>query len=168
MDFLIKVLIVVGGLLVLVSLVDAARRLRWGSVFSGGVSDVYEVMRLQELNQRIREHVTETVSNGQNCFRIFNILRSTQFRNEGDPSMFARSDGTWRRTREQALKAAKKGFGDSERFLKISTDPAILLLREAFRFSVQTCVNCPIISGSREELKACPITETLKSEGGSQ
>jgi len=168
MDFLIKVLIVVGGILVLAGILETYRRVRWGSVFSGGASDVYEVMRLQELNERIRDHVAETVSNGQNCFRIFNILVSTQFRNEGDPSVFARSDGTWRRTRERALTSAKKGFRDSERFLKLSTDPTILLLREAFRFSVQTCVNCPLMRGGRERLKACPITETLKSEGESR
>ena len=158
-----NILMFAGLALMVMGLVEVVRRVRWG-VAPGGVSDVREVMRLQELNRRIRDDITETSTSADNCFKIFRILASTTFRDMTQPSLFVLRDGTWRQVREKTLASAKKGYRHSDRFLRLSMDSAILLLREAFRYSIQSCMNCPLARGRAEELKRCPITETLKTE----
>jgi hypothetical protein len=161
---------ILGGLaLMVMGLVEVVRRVRWGDPFFGeGVSDVREVMRLQELNRRIRDVIAETVKNAQQCYQIFRVLASTRFRDATDPSLFVLRDNIWRRSREEAVKSARKGYRDSDRFLRLSMDSAILLLREAFRFSIETCMSCPLLRGRPGGIKQCPITETLKTEAQPQ
>jgi len=169
MNFFSNILIFAGLVLMVIGLIEVVRRVRWGDIFSGGgVSDVHEVMRMQELNRKIRDDVTETVSSANSCLEIFRILSTTRFREMTDPALFALKDRTWRQAREKALSDAKKGYRDTNRFLRISMDSAILLLREAFRFSIETCMNCPLLRGKPGEIKQCPITQTLKTETETQ
>jgi hypothetical protein len=168
MNILIVILVAAGFLLMAVGLAEGVRRARWGSRFPGGVSDVREVMRLQELNRRTRDDIDAAVDGASNCYQIFGIIASTRFRNAAHPALCALRDRTWSRARGAALGAAKKGFLDCERFLRQSTDPSILLLREAFRYGVEACMNCPLAKGRPEEIGRCPITEALKKEGGAQ
>ena len=163
MSIFANVLMFAGLILMVIGLVEVVRRVRWG-VAPGGVSDIREVMRLQELNRKIRDDITETSTCADNCFKIFRILASTTFRDMTQPAMFVIRDATWKQVREKTLACARKGYRDSDRFLRLSMDSAILLLREAFRYSIQTCMNCPLAGGRFDELKRCPITETLKTE----
>jgi hypothetical protein len=164
MSFFMNILMFAGLVLMVMGLVEVVRRVPWGDAFGGGVSDVREVMRLQELNRKIRDDITETSTCADNCFKIFRILASTTFRDMTQSALFVLRDGTWKRAREKTLACAKKGYRDSDRFVRLSMDSAMLLLREAFRYSIQTCMNCPLARGRAEELKCCPITETLKTE----
>lgn len=168
MQFFTNVLIFGGLILMLIGLAEVMRKVRWGSFASGGVSDVNEVMRLQELNRKTRDDITETETNAKNCFQIYRVLATTRFRNMTEPSLFVLRDSTWQKAREQAVRSAGKGFKDCEKFLRISMDSAILMLREAFRFSIETCVDCPLVKGKPGDIKQCPITETLKTEAQHQ
>lgn len=165
MNFFSNLLIFAGLILMVIGLVEVVRKLRWGNFLAGkDVSGVYDVMKLQELNRKIRDDVTETVTDAKNCFQVFQILAGTQFRNMAEPTFLVLKDNTWKRTREQALNSVKRGYKDCDKFLKYSMDPAILLLKEAFRFSIQTCFDCPILRGKPGEMKQCPITQNLKTE----
>jgi hypothetical protein len=164
MSFFTNVLMFAGLILLVMGVVEVVRRVPWRDAFAAGVSDVREVMRFQELNRRIRDGVAETATCADNCFKIFRILASTTFRDMTQPALFVLRDGTWRQARQKTLACAKKGYRDCDRFVRLSMDSAILLLREAFRYSLQTCMNCPLARGKADELKQCPITETLKTE----
>jgi hypothetical protein len=155
----------VGVILVVMGLVEVVRKLRPGNFFvSKDFSSVYDVMRLQELNRRIRDDVNETVVNGRSCYQIFNILASTRFRSMPEPGILVLKDRTWNRARENALKSAKRGYQDCERFLKVTMDSSVLILREAFAYSVEICLNCPILTGKPSQINQCPICENLKTE----
>jgi len=164
MAFFTNVLMFAGLVLMVMGLVEVVRRVPWRDAFAAGVSDVREVMRLQRLNRRIRDDVAEASTCADNCFKISRILASTTFRDLTQPAQFVLRDGTWRQAREKTLACARRGYRDSDRFLRLSMDSAILLLREAFRYSLQTCMNCPLARGRADELSRCPITETLKTE----
>jgi len=169
MNFFSNILIFAGLILMVIGLVEVVKKFRWGNILAGkDVSGVYDVMKLQELNRKVRDDVTETVESAKKCYQIFNILASTTFRDSTEPALFVLRDAMWRRAREQALNSARRGYKDSERFLRISMDPAILMLREAFRFSIESCMNCPLLRGKPGEIKQCPITQTLKTETETQ
>jgi hypothetical protein len=168
MNFLFGILVTVGLGLMAAGLAEAVRRIRWGSRFSGGVSDVRDIMKLQELNRRTRDDIAAAVDGANNCYQIFAIIASTRFRNSAQPAFLVLRDKTWSRARNAAMSAAKKGFSDCERFLRQSTDSSILLLREAFRYGVETCMACPLAQGRPGDINHCPITETLKKEGRAQ
>lgn len=168
MNFLFAIAAVIGLGLMAAGFSEAVSRMRWGSRFPGGVSDVKDVLKFQDLNRRTRDDIAAAVEGANNCYEVFAIMASTRFRNSATPALCVLKDRTWNKARKAALGAAKKGFLDCERFLRQSTDASILLLREAFRYGIETCLTCPLCLGRPGAVDHCPITDALKQEGRQQ
>lgn len=123
-----------------------------------------EIVKLRELNRRIRTDLNQTLKNGRNCFKVYSILLSTRYRDFDDSLVVAADDDVWLNARELTLKSAQKGFRNCNRLLRITLDePDVLLMREAFVYAIETCLNCPILECRGHEIKKCPVVQSAES-----
>jgi hypothetical protein len=157
-SFVINLILIVGFILAMLGAVEVYKK------FNRDFTGADEIVRLRELNRRIRTDISNTLNHSKNCFKIFNILVSTRYRNFSDPLTKVTEDRVWLKSREFALKSAKSGYKNCNKFLKISLDqPEIILLREAFAYCIETCLNCLILEGKGNELRNCPVAEAMET-----
>jgi len=135
--------------------------------FNRNFTDAHEILKLRDLNKQIRSDMSQTLMYSRNCFKIFNILSSTRYKDSIDPAERVTNDEIWQRSREYALKSAHRGYKNCNKFLKISLErPDIILLREAFAYASRTCHECPILEGTATEMNNCPVVGAFENQAG--
>jgi hypothetical protein len=158
MEFIIDLILIAGFILTVLGAVEVYKK------FNRDFTSADEIVKLRELNRKIRNDISNTLNHSKNCFKIFHILVSTRYRNSGDPLTRITKDSVWLRSREFALESARSGYRNCNKFLRISINqPEIVLLREAFAYCIETCESCLILEGRGNELKNCPVVEAMET-----
>jgi hypothetical protein len=121
-----------------------------------------EMIRLKQLNSRIRRDTEITLSYSRSCFKTFGILARTKYRKMPDPVIEVLKDYDWIRLRKMVMISAKKGYKHCQDLLNISMEnSSVFLIREAFAYSQQCCRECPFFES--EEVTTCPVEQVMAS-----
>jgi len=136
-------------------------RLKQKSRFEQSVSDVDEITKLEEQSNKIQNIVLAVAEAVRNCSDCFEILKQTKFSRRHQAFRLAGRDPMWLFAKKRVLELAKIGFKQADKFLSLAVDRDVLLIREAFRYALQTCPVCPLAVG-RE--KTCPLLKSFSDE----
>jgi hypothetical protein len=154
---LITALFIIGAILLILGMKENIMNM--GRDFTGK----NEMLRLRELNRRIKSSFRKTISHARNCFEMYKILQNTRYRNHHDPLSNIADDEVWNRARDYTLKSSKRAYQDCNKLLKISIEqPQVLLLMETYQYIMDLCYNCPIHEGSRKSISQCPVLEAYE------
>ncbi len=159
MGTLLIILLIISGLVLTISGI----RENWP--FRRDVTPPAEMIRLRELNDRIKRDMERTLAYSKNCFRTFGILARTKYRNLPDPFLVVMRDRDWRKVRNTVMSSARRGQRHCRDLLNISIEePDVILRREAFAFCQECCRDCPLLAANTEQMNTCPIVQAIPSD----